>query len=66
MRADSDDPDSLTPHGRLRELGTILAEGIRRLRTSSGHGSIPSQIPDESDGNGLESPTTSPPHGTTC
>jgi hypothetical protein len=66
MRHDSDDPAALTSHDRLRELGTILAEGIRRLRMSSGHGSIPPQIPDESGGNCLESSTTSPPHGTTC
>ncbi|MEK6675066.1 MAG: hypothetical protein AABZ47_05350 [Planctomycetota bacterium] len=32
MRPAPDDPSSLSPHERLRELTAILAEGIHRLR----------------------------------
>ncbi len=59
-RADS---VSLTAHERLRELTSILANGIHRLRAITPALPECAQIPGESSQTGLEAVATTRPYG---
>lgn len=59
----SDDPATMSPHERLRELTAILATGIHRLRSIRPAPPEGGQIPAESSPNGLDPGATTCPHG---
>ena len=54
MRPALDDPSTLSPHERLRELTAILANGIHRLRAITPAPPECRQIPGESSSTGLD------------
>jgi hypothetical protein len=62
--AASDDPSALSPHDRLRELTSILANGIHRLRAIAPAVPECGQIPSESSSTGLEGVSSTRPYGT--
>jgi len=63
MRPATDDPSSLSPHERLRELTAILANGIHRLRPITPAPPECRQIPAESLQTGLEPGARTRPDG---
>ncbi|NLY01560.1 MAG: hypothetical protein GXY83_36180 [Rhodopirellula sp.] len=63
MRPTSDDPTTLSPHERLRELTAILATGIHRLRGMPPAPPECGQIPAESSQTGLDPGARTCPDG---
>ena len=63
MRPASDDPSTLSPHERLRELTAILANGIHRLRAISPALPECQEIPAESLPTGLDPGARTRPDG---
>ena len=63
MRPTSDDPSSLSPHERLRELTAILANGIHRLRANSAALTEKRQILGKSSQTGLDPGARTCPDG---
>ncbi len=61
--SDRADPDSLTPHERLRELTAILANGIHHLRAIPPDPLECREIPAESSQTGLEAVAPTRPYG---
>jgi len=63
MRPAPDDPSTLSPHERLRELTAILANGIHRLRSIPPAPPECRQIPGESSPTGLDPEARTRPDG---
>ena len=64
MRPTSDDPSTLSPNERLRELTAILANGIHRLHAITPAVPECGQIPAESSRTGLDLGVRTRPDGT--
>lgn len=62
-RHPSNDPDLLTPEERLREIASIFAEGLRRLRRRRMHDGPSGAPASESSHNSLELSADSLPDG---
>ena len=63
MRPTPDDPSTLSPHERLRELTAILANGIHRLRAIAPAPPECGQIPAEFSQTGLDPVARTCPDG---
>jgi hypothetical protein len=63
MRPTPNDPSTLSPHQRLRELTAILANGIHRLRARPPVPPENREFPAEFSQTGLEPAARTCPHG---